>query len=241
VLGTLCGAYYRAFASAIFAASAVCGFFLVALLGPPLTELLGGMVSAPEYLLRLTVFLVVFFGVLLGGLLGARSLWLLRNVPLLAPVDRGLGLLFGFIGGAAMAGYLSIACFTIPSFDAALYPPESALSGQLNFSGPDPILHAPYRAMQVGSAFDRLTGGTGYHPGKAGAWLSSGPVGAHFHETYVRAEELKENQPMQALKAWEAFQSKPLDSPEPAKRPSALEESKLRPWLSRAAEERADL
>ena len=53
VLGTLYGAYYRALASAIFAASAVCGFFLVALLGPPLTELLGGAVSAPEYLLRL--------------------------------------------------------------------------------------------------------------------------------------------------------------------------------------------
>jgi len=239
VAATFSGFYYRAFIAAIYCVLATGGFFLAVLLGPPLVNMVAGSADVPEYIFRLAIHTGLFLLVVAGGAAAARRFWVRKDVPMMAPLDRILGVVLGFGGGVMTASCVAFICFAHPTLDAAFYPPEDELPGLLNWTGPDPVLHLPYRSMQVVSGFDRITGGEGLHPGEQGARWAAGPIGQNFHRAFVQAEELKETDPIGALKAWEAFQSDPwqgVQAPSGGRSPAVAA-----PWVFRASRRRAEL
>jgi hypothetical protein len=207
------------------------GFFMVAVVGPPLADIAATSAKLPAFQARLFVYGLLFTAIACGGIAAAHKLWLKHEIYLVGAADRFMGLIFGNIGGALLAAYVSVLVFGHPGFDAAFFPPEDQLATPLNWNGPDPILHAPYRAMQVLSAFDKVTGGKGFHPGVEGARLAAGDVGSDFYSSYAEAESAKaQEDPIGALKAWDKFQGAyQSNNPE------------ARPWLKRAVKEREKL
>ncbi|MDA1138670.1 MAG: hypothetical protein O3B01_08810 [Planctomycetota bacterium] len=207
------------------------GFFTVAVVGPPLVDIAATWAKLPLFQARLVVYGLIFTVIACGGIAVGNKLWLKHEIHLVGAADRILGLIFGHLGGALLAAYVSILVFGHPGFDAAFFPPENQLSSPLNWSGPDPILHTPYRAMQVLSAFDSVTGGKGFHPGIEGARLAAGDVGSDFYTSYAEVETAKaQTDPIEALRAWDRFQGAyQSNNPE------------ARPWLKRAVTEREKL
>lgn len=212
---------------------------LAVLLGPPMVSLVASSADVPEYLFRLAIHTGLFLFVVAGGAAVARRFWVSEDVPIVAPLDQILGVVFGLGGGVMTASCVAFICFAHPTLDAAFYPPQRELPGLFNWNGPDPVLHLPYRSMQLVSSFDRVTGGVGFHPGEQGARLAAGPVGQNFYRAFVQAEELKETDPIGALKAWEHFQRDPWQT---ARAPSgARAQAIAAPWMFRASRHRAQL
>jgi hypothetical protein len=232
--------FYRAFASAVYAALATAGFFLAILLGQPLADMLAGLADVPDYLVRLVVYAGLFLAIVGGGSAVAKRFWLDEDIPLVSPIDPFLGFVFGLIGGLMTASLVAFVCFAHPRLEVVFYPPAKDLTSPIKWNGPDPILHLPYRAMQLVSALDRATGGGGFDAGEQGARWITGPVGQNFNRAYVRAEELKQTQPIEAVKAWEHFQANAWEGVT-KKPPTSRAEAIAAPWLQRAANARTAL
>ena len=196
----------RAFAAAVISTLLLFGFLFAVMVGGPLSEFLIKSAKVPALPARLGSFIVIMGAIYGGGQAIANQYWLNQEIRLLKSIDELLGGVIGFCGGMVLAGSVCLFLFTYSGLDVAFYPPENLLDENFSWDGPDPIFHTPYRAMQLVSSVDRLTGGKGIDPGPAGARLVGGDVGEKFYRTLAFAEEHKESAPFDVLREWDKFQ-----------------------------------